>query len=72
MRWLQRVAKRRPLALTMGLCRGATALFASLAATGATPTAAATCVSLARLGLPDTTITADPAGRGRDLHRTRW
>jgi feruloyl esterase len=58
----ERHAKRRPLAPVRGL-RGAAgvlsaALLTSLVGISAIPAAAATCGSLARLGLPDTTITA--------------
>jgi feruloyl esterase len=52
--------KRRPLGLVRGLRASvfSTGLFAALVGIGATPAAAATCASLARLALPDTTITA--------------
>jgi feruloyl esterase len=55
-------SKRRPLAPVRGPCRTASllsaALVTSLVSIPATPAAAATCVSLAGLALPDTTITA--------------
>ena len=62
--WITSPASRK--APAVGSCRGrrgaaslrAMALLTSLVGMGATPAAAATCASLARLALPDTTIAA--------------